>query len=110
MVRLSYARLFFGRGAGVILPFYDEESSLLYLAGKGDGNIRYYEVCTLVRTVHLAKQEWKENELLARARASTDAPATVVIRAIDRSWGRVAAADTRLVTKVLWYVHPQMCR
>lgn len=30
--------------AGVILPFYDEESSLLYLAGKGDGNIRYYEV------------------------------------------------------------------
>eukprot|EP00903_Cladosiphon_okamuranus_P005452 g5437.t1 len=31
------------QAAGVILPFYDEESSLLYLAGKGDGNIRYYE-------------------------------------------------------------------
>ncbi|CAN0431849.1 unnamed protein product, partial [Ectocarpus sp. 13 AM-2016] len=30
--------------SGVILPFYDDESSLLYLAGKGDGNIRYYEV------------------------------------------------------------------
>ncbi|CAN0593918.1 unnamed protein product, partial [Laminaria digitata] len=29
---------------GVILPFYDDESSLLFLAGKGDGNIRYYEV------------------------------------------------------------------
>ncbi|CAM9306343.1 unnamed protein product, partial [Phaeothamnion confervicola] len=31
------------QAAGVILPFYDEDSSLLYLAGKGDGNLRYYE-------------------------------------------------------------------
>jgi coronin-1B/1C/6 len=30
--------------SGVIMPFYDEENSILYLAGKGDGNIRYYEV------------------------------------------------------------------
>lgn len=37
---------------GVILPFYDEESSLLYLAGKGDGNIRYYEVISNKDTVN----------------------------------------------------------
>eukprot|EP01105_Mastigella_eilhardi_P019578 TRINITY_DN4620_c0_g1_i1.p1 TRINITY_DN4620_c0_g1~~TRINITY_DN4620_c0_g1_i1.p1 ORF type:complete len:454 (-),score=171.21 TRINITY_DN4620_c0_g1_i1:74-1435(-) len=30
--------------SGCIMPFYDEESSMLYLAGKGDGNIRYYEI------------------------------------------------------------------
>jgi len=30
--------------AGVICPFYDEDSDLLFLAGKGDGGIRYYEV------------------------------------------------------------------
>ncbi|CAM9674454.1 unnamed protein product [Discosporangium mesarthrocarpum] len=36
-------RIDIDQAAGVILPFYDEESSLLYLAGKGDGNIRYYE-------------------------------------------------------------------
>jgi len=30
--------------AGTIMPFYDEDSELLFLAGKGDGNIRYYEV------------------------------------------------------------------
>jgi len=30
--------------AGMIMPFYDEDSELLFLAGKGDGNIRYYEV------------------------------------------------------------------
>jgi len=30
--------------AGVIMPFYDEDSDLLFFAGKGDGAIRYYEV------------------------------------------------------------------
>jgi WD40 repeat protein len=30
--------------SGVIMPFYDEETGLLFLAGKGDGNIRYYEI------------------------------------------------------------------
>jgi coronin-1B/1C/6 len=30
--------------AGVICPFYDEDSDLLFFAGKGDGGIRYYEL------------------------------------------------------------------
>jgi len=30
--------------AGIVMPFYDEDSDLLFLAGKGDGLIRYYEV------------------------------------------------------------------
>jgi len=29
--------------AGVIMPFYDEDSDVLFLAGKGDGAIRFYE-------------------------------------------------------------------
>ncbi|KAK4907724.1 hypothetical protein LTR28_000425, partial [Elasticomyces elasticus] len=29
--------------AGVCMPFWDEGTQMLYLAGKGDGNIRYYE-------------------------------------------------------------------
>ena len=32
------------QAAGVIMPFYDPDTSLLFLAGKGDGNIRYYEM------------------------------------------------------------------
>jgi len=32
------------QSAGAILPFYDEGTHLLYLAGKGDSNIRYYEL------------------------------------------------------------------
>jgi len=30
--------------AGIIMPFYDEDSDLMFLSGKGDGAIRYYEV------------------------------------------------------------------
>lgn len=29
---------------GTIMPFFDPDTGLLYLAGKGDGNIRYYEI------------------------------------------------------------------
>lgn len=30
--------------AGTLMPFYDEDTKMLYLAGKGDGNIRYFEM------------------------------------------------------------------
>lgn len=32
------------QAAGVIMPHYDPDSHVLFLAGKGDGNIRYYEM------------------------------------------------------------------
>ena len=32
------------QSAGVIMPFYDEDSNVMYLAGKGDGNIRFFEM------------------------------------------------------------------
>eukprot|EP00520_Triparma_pacifica_P006647 CAMPEP_0118648384 /NCGR_PEP_ID=MMETSP0785-20121206/9125_1 /TAXON_ID=91992 /ORGANISM="Bolidomonas pacifica, Strain CCMP 1866" /LENGTH=454 /DNA_ID=CAMNT_0006540569 /DNA_START=13 /DNA_END=1378 /DNA_ORIENTATION=- len=31
------------QAAGVIMPFFDADTNVLYLAGKGDGNVRYYE-------------------------------------------------------------------
>jgi len=30
--------------AGILMPFYDDDTNVLYLAGKGDGNVRYYEI------------------------------------------------------------------
>jgi WD40 repeat protein len=30
--------------AGLLMPFFDADLNILYLAGKGDGNIRYYEI------------------------------------------------------------------
>lgn len=32
------------QSAGVLMPFYDQDTSVLFLGGKGDGNIRYYEL------------------------------------------------------------------
>ena len=29
---------------GVLLPYYDRDNKVMYLAGKGDSNIRYYEI------------------------------------------------------------------
>ncbi|KAI7899538.1 uncharacterized protein BX663DRAFT_521236 [Cokeromyces recurvatus] len=34
---------FLDTSSGVIMPFYDPDTKILFLAGKGDGNIRYYE-------------------------------------------------------------------
>lgn len=42
--------------AGLIMPFYDEDSSILYLAGKGDGNIRYYEIVDEEPYVHFVSE------------------------------------------------------
>ncbi|KAJ2551636.1 Coronin-like protein crn1 [Coemansia sp. RSA 1933] len=36
-------RMGIDKSAGMLMPFYDSYSSVLYVAGKGDGNIRYYE-------------------------------------------------------------------
>ena len=32
------------QAAGLIMPFFDADTNILYLGGKGDGNIRYYEL------------------------------------------------------------------
>jgi coronin-1B/1C/6 len=31
------------QAAGVIMPFFDNDTNMLYLCGKGDGNVRFYE-------------------------------------------------------------------
>jgi coronin-2 len=30
--------------SGVLIPYYDNESKIVFVAGKGDGNIRYFEI------------------------------------------------------------------
>lgn len=31
------------QSSGILMPFYDDSTKIFYVAGKGDGNIRYYE-------------------------------------------------------------------
>lgn len=30
--------------SGILIPFYDHDTRMVYVAGKGDGNVRYYEI------------------------------------------------------------------
>jgi len=38
--------------SGALMPFYDEDTRMLYLTGKGDGNVRYYEFTDEAPYVH----------------------------------------------------------
>ena len=40
------------QSAGALLPFYDEDTRMMYLTGKGDGNVRYYEFTDDAPYVH----------------------------------------------------------
>jgi len=47
--------------AGVLIPFFDADNSILYVAGKGDGNIRYFEVVDSDPYVHYLS-EFRDNQ------------------------------------------------
>ncbi|XP_059478903.1 coronin-1A-like isoform X2 [Neocloeon triangulifer] len=42
--------------SGVLFPYYDYDTQIIYLAGKGDGNIRYYEVTPNAPYLHYLSQ------------------------------------------------------
>lgn len=49
------------QSAGVIMPYYDEDSSILYLSGKGDGTIRYYEMVDEAPYIHFLS-DYRSND------------------------------------------------
>ena len=44
------------QSSGSLMPFYDPDSSLLYVAGKGDCNVRYYEIVENEPFIHYVDQ------------------------------------------------------
>jgi len=46
--------------AGMLMPLFDADINMLYLAGKGDGNIRYYEITGDEKVIY-ALSEYKSN-------------------------------------------------
>jgi len=47
--------------AGVLMPMYDHDNGILYVAGKGDGNIRYFEIVDTDPYVHFLS-EYRDNQ------------------------------------------------
>jgi len=46
------ARQTIDSASGILMPFFDRDTNVLFLAGKGDGNIRYYEVVDEAPYIH----------------------------------------------------------
>jgi len=46
--------------SGVLLPFYDNDTGVLFMGGKGDGNVRYYEIVDEAPFCHYLT-EYKSN-------------------------------------------------
>jgi coronin-1B/1C/6 len=42
--------------AGIIMPFWDDSSSVLFTAGKGDGNVRFYEIVNDDKVIYFLSQ------------------------------------------------------
>jgi WD40 repeat protein len=42
--------------SGLLMPFYDEDTKVLFLGGKGDGNIRYYEIVDEAPYIHFLSE------------------------------------------------------
>jgi coronin-2 len=38
--------------SGVLIPYYDSDTNIIFVAGKGDGNIRYYEITDSEPYIH----------------------------------------------------------
>jgi coronin-1B/1C/6 len=71
--------------SGILMPFYDEDSSVMYLAGKGDGNIRYYEIVDDAPHVHYLseyKSSSPQRGMTFLPKRGLDIPACEVMRAL----------------------------
>ncbi|XP_050293118.1 coronin-2B-like isoform X1 [Anthonomus grandis grandis] len=42
--------------SGIVFPFYDADTNIVFLAGKGDGNIRFYEISNEPPYIHYLSQ------------------------------------------------------
>jgi len=47
--------------AGVLMPYFDPDNSILYVGGKGDGNIRYFEIVDTDPWIHFLS-EFRDNQ------------------------------------------------
>lgn len=79
--------------AGVLIPMFDPDNSILYLAGKGDGNIRYFEVVDTDPYVHYLS-EFRDN-------SSQKGVAWLPKRAVDTTKCEVACAFRLMKDKMV---------
>jgi WD40 repeat protein len=81
--------------AGIIMPFYDEDSDILFMAGKGDGSIRFYEILPGEEPKQICNHlgQFSSNNPTAAAcslpRRSCDVSSTEILRIYKVSKGTI---------------------
>jgi len=81
--------------AGVVMPFYDEDSDVLFFAGKGDGAIKFYEVVPEEEPKNIVTHlgQFTSNNATSAAcalpRRSCDVSTTEIIRIYKISKGTI---------------------
>jgi len=81
--------------AGIIMPFYDEDADLLFLAGKGDGSIKFYEILPneepkgIVNHLGQFSSNNPTNAACSLPRRSCDVSQTEIIRLYKVSKGTI---------------------
>jgi len=81
--------------AGVVMPFYDEDSDVLFFAGKGDGAIKFYEVVPEEEPKNIVTHlgQFSSNNATSAAcslpRRSCDVISTEIIRIYKISKGTI---------------------
>lgn len=77
------------------MPFYDEDSDVLFMAGKGDGAIRFYEICPNEEPKSIVQHlgQFSSNTPTAAAcaipRRSCDVSQTEIIRIYKIAKGQI---------------------
>jgi len=79
--------------AGVLMPMFDPDNQILYVAGKGDGNIRYFELVDTEPYVHYLS-EFRDN-------SSQKGIAWLPKRAVDTTKCEVAMAFRLMKDKMI---------
>jgi len=67
------------------MPFWDDDTSVLYLAGKGDGNIRYYEIVDEPPYIHFLseyKSSTPQRGMAMMPKLSVDVASCEIVRLI----------------------------
>merc|ERR1712184_185924 len=74
--------------SGILMPFYDNDTGLLFLAGKGDGNIRYFEIDEEKPWIHYVS-DYKSNTpqlgMAMRPKTACDVASCEVVSMIKAS-------------------------
>jgi len=88
--------------AGIVMPFWDDSSSVLFTAGKGDGNVRFYEIVNDDKVIYFLSQHGTntpQQGMCALPKASVDVSNNEIMRLYKATATQVEPVSFRVPRK-----------